>query len=91
MRPSNLGVETRKEAPATINSTELLTVAELAQRLRVAPSWVYGHADLLGAYRLGKYLRFTWSRVLERIEGPARINVGVAAQRPSLRSMKLRG
>jgi hypothetical protein len=47
--------------------SEILTVPELAGRLRVAPSWVYGHADLLGAYRLGKYLRFDWRRVLERL------------------------
>ncbi len=46
---------------------EILTVREVAERLRVAASWVYGHADLLGAYRLGKYLRFDWKRVLERL------------------------
>jgi hypothetical protein len=50
---------------------QILTVPELAQRLRVAPSWVYGHAGPLGAYRLGKYLRFDWKRVLERLSaGP---------------------
>jgi hypothetical protein len=48
-------------------SDEMLTVGEVAQRLRVAPSWVYGHSNLLGAYRLGKYLRFDWKRVLERL------------------------
>jgi len=48
---------------------EILTVGEVAQRLRVPPSWVYSHTDLLGAYRLGKYLRFSWGRVLNRISG----------------------
>jgi hypothetical protein len=47
---------------------ELLTVSEVADRLRLAPSWVYAHADLLGAYRFGKYLRFSWRVVLQRAE-----------------------
>ena len=47
----------------------LLTVEELAARLRVKPSWVYLHADGLGAYRLGKYLRFSWDRVVEQLDG----------------------
>lgn len=45
-----------------------LTVGELAVRLRMTSGWVYQHADDLGAYRLGKYLRFSWDRVLERLE-----------------------
>jgi hypothetical protein len=32
----------------------LLTVDEVAKRLRVKSSWVYGHADALGAFRLGE-------------------------------------
>lgn len=55
--------------PVASSRDEILTVAEVAQRLRVPPSWVYLHSDLLGAYRLGKYLRFSWSRVLDRISG----------------------
>lgn len=61
------------ERPATVGQqgNQVLTVPELAHRLRVAPSWVYAHADALGAYRLGKYLRFDWNRVLERLStGP---------------------
>jgi len=46
----------------------ILTVDELARRLRVKPSWVYSHADELGAYRLGKYLRFSWGRVLMHLD-----------------------
>ncbi len=46
----------------------LLTVDEVAIRLRVKRSWVYGHADALGVFRLGKYLRFSWRRVLEHLE-----------------------
>lgn len=51
----------------------LLTVGEVASRLQVPSSWVYGHADLLGVYRLGKYLRFDWNRVtavLQRATSP---------------------
>lgn len=47
---------------------DLMKVDELATRLRVPASWVYSHADSLGAYRVGKYLRFSWSRVIERLE-----------------------
>ncbi len=46
----------------------LLTVEELAARLGLRRSWVYSHAGDLGAYRLGKYLRFDWQRVIERLE-----------------------
>src|SRR6266478_9976821 len=45
----------------------LLTVDEVAARLCVSRNWVYNHAREIGAYRLGKYLRFSWSRVLERL------------------------
>jgi len=68
----------------------LLTVSELARLLRVSPSWVYGRADELGAYRLGKYLRFALPRVMERLErgalGP--YVAGSPTQRPSLTPAK---
>ncbi len=47
---------------------EILTVQQVAERLQLRPSWVYTHADELGAYRTGKYIRFRWQRVLERLE-----------------------
>ena len=50
------------------SSAELLTVAEVAARLRVKSSWVYEHADDLRVLRVGKYLRFRWALVLERLE-----------------------
>lgn len=56
--------ETAARNPQT---EELLTVSEIAERLQVKVSWVYARADELGAYRLGKYLRFDWNRVLERL------------------------
>ena len=60
----------------------LLNVGEVAARLRVHKSWVYEHADDLGAYRLGKYLRFDWSRVVAHME------VGSPNQRPILNHTK---
>jgi hypothetical protein len=48
---------------------EFLTVSEVALRLRVSRNWVYNHAHLLGVYHLGKYLRFSWPKVLERLGG----------------------
>ena len=65
---------------------DLITVDEVASKLRVKRSWVYSHADKLGAYRLGKYLRFSWERVLKHLESASvtSTEVGVIAQRPSL-------
>ena len=50
------------------DTTQLLTVSQVALRLRVTCNWVYTHADRLGVYRLGKYLRFSWPKVLERLQ-----------------------
>jgi hypothetical protein len=49
-------------------SADLLKVEEIAIKLGVKPSWIYAHAEALGAYHLGKYLRFSWERVLERLD-----------------------
>jgi hypothetical protein len=67
-------------------SHEMLTVPEVAERLRVPASWVYGHAELLGAYRLGKYLRFEWRRVLGQLRAAKKSKqaLGSQPQRPSL-------
>jgi hypothetical protein len=48
-------------------SRHFLTVEEVAMRLGVSRNWVYTHASELGVFRLGKYLRFSWARVLERL------------------------
>jgi excisionase family DNA binding protein len=53
-------------APSTDDLTELLTVEEVAQLLRVSRSWVYDHtrsrstprSERLPHIKLGKYLRF---------------------------------
>jgi hypothetical protein len=51
---------------------DLLTVEETAKRLRVKKSWVFTHADEIGVFRLGKYLRFSWPRVLECLDRKSR-------------------
>ena len=56
------------------STQDLLTVEDLATKLRVPPSWVYSHSKDLGAYKLGKYLRFSWARVLGRLEHLATVN-----------------
>lgn len=59
----------------------LMTVQEVAERLQVKASWVYSHHSELGAYRLGKYLRFSWPRVLECL-GRAVESLGPAPNDP---------
>ncbi len=59
--------DTRVEI-AVRDGVQFLTVQEVSLRLGVSRNWVYNHAETLGAYHLGKYLRFSWSRVLECLE-----------------------
>ena len=58
------------------NEPELLTVSELAARLRVNPNWVYAHQVRLGAIRLGEgpkaRLRFPTSAVAAEMQRHAR-------------------
>ncbi len=56
-----------------MENDSLMTVEEVASCLRVKVSWVYSHADALGAYRVGKYLRFSWPRVLECLNHKGRL------------------
>jgi hypothetical protein len=59
---------------------QLLTVSEVAAKLRVPASWVYSHADELGVYRAGKYLRFDWRVVTERLAAGIGRDAGVPNQ-----------
>jgi hypothetical protein len=45
----------------------LLNVQEVATRLGVKPGWVYRHSRELGAFHLGKYVRFDWPTLLEHL------------------------
>lgn len=51
----------------TSGTNEFMTVGDVAKRLQVPPSWVYSHAQELGAYKLGKYIRFDWERVTRHL------------------------
>jgi excisionase family DNA binding protein len=53
-----------------MNKQDLLTVPELADELKVKPSWVYGETRKTGLgtiprLKVGKYLRFNLDAVLE--------------------------
>jgi hypothetical protein len=62
----------------------LLTVEELAARLRVQPSWVYTHADELGAFRLGNTSVWIYSGC--RIGKPPAPYHEIGAKRPLSRT-----
>ena len=53
---------------------ELLTVDELASRLKVPKSWIYERTrrrgkDQLPHFKLGKYVRFEWTAIGEFLGG----------------------
>jgi len=62
-------------------SMDFMTVAEIAATLKVKTSWVYTHADELGAYRIGKYLRFCLPRVMQRLDRMSRYPFRFAADK----------
>jgi hypothetical protein len=58
----------------SLRPEDLLTPAELAERLKVSPSWVFEQTrqrakvrskSPLPCIRMGKYLRFSWPQVCE--------------------------
>ena len=53
-------------------AAELITVQELAKRLRVPVSWVYQRTRLgqeaIPHVKMGKYVRFSWNAVVEFLE-----------------------
>jgi predicted DNA-binding transcriptional regulator AlpA len=51
-----------------IDPSQILTLEELAQRLKVSPRWVYEKSrkrctNPLPAMRIGRFLRFDWTSV----------------------------
>jgi excisionase family DNA binding protein len=57
---------------ANLNPEDILTPEELATRLKVPKSWVYEKTRSRGRYgkplpclRLGRYIRFDWTKVVE--------------------------
>jgi hypothetical protein len=70
----------QEKAVLTHTESELLTVDEVAAKLRLPRSWVYSHADELGAYRAGKYLRFDWRIVTKKLAAGIGRDAGVPKQ-----------
>jgi predicted DNA-binding transcriptional regulator AlpA len=76
----------KRRMESGVKSSKLLKVSELADWLGLKQSWVYAHADDLGAFRLGKYLRFSLPRVLKILEVGVDVatNVNLPTRRPPL-------
>ena len=59
---------TVREGNSANNPSQILTLAELAQRLKVSERWVYEKSrrrclNPLPCIRIGRYLRFDWASV----------------------------
>ena len=59
--------------PCLIDHTQILTLAQLAERLQVSERWIYEKSrrrnlDPLPVIRLGRYLRFDWGDISSWIE-----------------------
>jgi len=55
-----------------MNTSELITVQELAKRLNVPVSWIYQRTRLgqqaIPHVKVGKYVRFNWQEVVRFLE-----------------------
>ncbi len=60
--------EKASDDPAVNEQPEVLTPVESAVFLRVGISWIYRHANQLGACRVGKFLRFQRKRLQEYLD-----------------------
>jgi excisionase family DNA binding protein len=54
--------------PAAIDPAQILTLSEIAERLKVSERWVYEKTrkrsqNPLPTIRIGRYLRFDWTSV----------------------------
>ena len=54
--------------PSTIDPSQILTLSEVAERLKVSERWVYEKSrrrcqNPLPVIRIGRYLRFNWLEV----------------------------
>lgn len=55
-------------SPGVLSPSEILTIEEVAQRLKVKPRWVYEKTrhrcqDPLPCTHIGRYLRFYWPEI----------------------------
>jgi predicted DNA-binding transcriptional regulator AlpA len=56
------------QSPFPVDPSQILTIAELAERLKVSERWVYEKSrrrclNPLPCIRIGRYLRFDWTTV----------------------------
>jgi predicted DNA-binding transcriptional regulator AlpA len=56
------------QSPSPIDPSQILTLSELAERLKVSERWVYEKSrrrclNPLPVIRIGRYLRFDWLEV----------------------------
>lgn len=65
------------------DNPEILTVPEVAERLRVSPKSIYKHVAFLGGYRVGTSIRFHWPTVLERLSAWQRNNPQTLGSQPN--------
>lgn len=64
----------------TLKPEDILTPEELAARLKVSKSWAYeqtrsrrwARGDSIPCLRIGKYVRFDWTKVVEWLTDPKR-------------------
>jgi hypothetical protein len=62
-----------------LDPKDILTVEELADRLKVSPGWIYEKSRSRGRHsgkplpclRMGRYIRFAWPDVVEWMRGGA--------------------
>src|SRR3982751_314181 len=77
------------------DEVQLLTVAQVARRFQVHPSWVYANARRLGALRLGTGpkapLRFDPRRVALAVEDPPVSDGPPVSNRPTAEPSRARG
>ena len=62
---------------APIAPSDIITVEELAARLKVKPTWVYEKmrrrdANPLPVFHVGRYLRFSWTDICAWLRSQAR-------------------
>jgi hypothetical protein len=66
-------------APIAILPADILTVAELAERLKVESTWVYENQrglHPLPVLHCGRYLRFSWPAICEWLAAQPAVNRG---------------
>jgi len=67
----------------------LLTPTEVAHRLRASPSWVYQHADELGAIHIHGLIRFKRKVIDEYLENSQGLDISVYLQTAKVQQVRI--